>query len=188
MSTIVSVAAAGKEDQFLRAAGRMRGARQRLAAGQRIDQARLADIGAAGEGDLDALAAAAAWRARPAAQTNCQSRGEQLAPGLDLGGGDSRIPSAGQWSRSCPALSRFGEDWPSVILQQPVISRPESCDKSPELAILTAGIGTGRCLTASDTSPAHRRRRAAGAGRHRAGGPQRRIRRTARDAPRVRSC
>ena len=38
-----------EEDQFLGAARRMRGARQRVAAGQRIDQARFADIGAAGK-------------------------------------------------------------------------------------------------------------------------------------------
>ena len=41
-----------EEDQFLGAARRVRGARQRVAAGQRVDQAGLADIGAAGKGDL----------------------------------------------------------------------------------------------------------------------------------------
>ena len=41
-------------DQFLGAAGRVRCAREAFAAGQRVDQARLADIGASGKGDLDA--------------------------------------------------------------------------------------------------------------------------------------
>ena len=53
-----------EEDQLLGAARRVRGARQRVAAGQRVDQARLADIGAAGEGDLERPPSAAASRSR----------------------------------------------------------------------------------------------------------------------------
>src|SRR5262249_45212812 len=45
--------AALEENQLLGAARRMRRARERLAPGQRIDQARLADVGASGERDLD---------------------------------------------------------------------------------------------------------------------------------------
>src|SRR6516225_7744309 len=44
----------GEKDQLLRAARRMRDARERAPSGQRVDQARLADIGAPGNGDLDA--------------------------------------------------------------------------------------------------------------------------------------
>src|SRR6266568_8671196 len=44
----------GEKDQLLRAARRMRGARERAPPGERVDQARLADIGAAGNGNLDA--------------------------------------------------------------------------------------------------------------------------------------
>src|SRR5439155_16355003 len=38
-----------------RASRRVRGAGQRLAAGERVDEARLADVGAPGEGDLQAV-------------------------------------------------------------------------------------------------------------------------------------
>jgi hypothetical protein len=44
--------AEGEEVDFLRAAGRVGGARQRLAARQRVDQRGFADIGAAREADL----------------------------------------------------------------------------------------------------------------------------------------
>ena len=44
----------GEEDQLLRAARRVRRARERASPGERIDQARLADIGASGKGDLHA--------------------------------------------------------------------------------------------------------------------------------------
>ena len=44
-----------EEVEFLGAAGRVRGAGERLAPGERVDEARLADVRAAREGDLDAL-------------------------------------------------------------------------------------------------------------------------------------
>jgi hypothetical protein len=47
--------AEGEEVDFLRAAGRVGGARQRLAARQRVDQRRFPDIGAAREADLGAV-------------------------------------------------------------------------------------------------------------------------------------
>ena len=51
----VAALRAVEEDQFLGAAGCVRGPRQAVAAGQRVDEAGLADIGASGEGDLEAL-------------------------------------------------------------------------------------------------------------------------------------
>ena len=48
----IEPAAEVEEVQLLRAPGRVRRARQRRAAGQRVDQRRLADVGAAGEGDF----------------------------------------------------------------------------------------------------------------------------------------
>ena len=56
-----------EEDQLLRAARRVGGARQRRAAGQRIDQRGLADVGAPGEGDFRRARSAAGrriWRRR----------------------------------------------------------------------------------------------------------------------------
>ncbi len=48
---------AAEKDQFLGAARRVRGARQRAPAGKRVDQARFADIGAAGKCDFQATRA-----------------------------------------------------------------------------------------------------------------------------------
>ena len=81
-----------EEDQLLGAAGRARGARQRLAAGERVDQARLADIGAAGEGDLDA-ARARQRGLRAGGGGELPVAGEQPAPGVDLAGGEVDISS-----------------------------------------------------------------------------------------------
>ncbi len=79
--------AAGEEDQLLSAAGRARGARQGLAAGQCVDQARFADIGAAGKGDLDAT-----HRRQRDVRTGGGDKvpiaGEQLAAGLDFVAGE----------------------------------------------------------------------------------------------------
>ena len=82
----VEGAAAGEEDQFLGAAGRARGARQLLAAGERVDQARLADIGAAGERDLGAAHRRQRY-GRAGGGDKVPVAGEQLAAGLDLVGG-----------------------------------------------------------------------------------------------------
>ena len=79
----VEAVAAGEEDQLLRAARRVRGARQRLAAGERVDQARLADIGAAGEGDLDA-AHRRQRRRRAGGGNEVPLAGEQPPAGLDF--------------------------------------------------------------------------------------------------------
>ena len=51
-----------EEVELLRAPGRVGGPRQRLATGERVDEARLADVRAAGKGDLDASSSAAATR------------------------------------------------------------------------------------------------------------------------------
>src|SRR6185312_2133235 len=59
-----------------------RGARQRAAAGQRVDQARLADIGAAGEGDLGQRARDQRVE-RGCAGDELARTGEQLARRLD---------------------------------------------------------------------------------------------------------
>ena len=75
-----SAAAAGEEDQLLGAARRVRGARQRLAAGQRVDQARLADIGAAGKGDLDAAHRRQRVDRAGGRRRNCQSPANSLRP------------------------------------------------------------------------------------------------------------
>src|SRR5207237_10296795 len=78
---------AAEEDQLLGAPRRVRDARKRAPAGQGIDQARFADIGAAGNGDLDAahkrqrLERARGGRELPIAR-------EQLAPGLDFRRGE----------------------------------------------------------------------------------------------------
>ena len=87
MSTMLRLVAAGEEDQFLRAAGRARDARQLLAAGERVDQARFADIGAAGEGDLDA-AHRRQRGGRPGRGDKLPVAGEQTPAGLDFGAGE----------------------------------------------------------------------------------------------------
>src|SRR5829696_3999937 len=74
---------AGKKYQLLRAPRCVRGARKRIASAQRIDQARLADVGAAGERDLGAL-----HRRQPLERAGSGDElplaREQLAAGLDL--------------------------------------------------------------------------------------------------------
>ena len=91
-----------EEDQFLGAARRMRGARQRVAAGQRIDQARFADIGAAGERH---------FHARHRRQRLDRGRGpdelpvagEELSPLFDQlridFGGHAKVLRCSSWSR-----------------------------------------------------------------------------------------
>ena len=90
MSTSTSLRAAGEEDQLLGAAGRMRGARQRLAPGERVDQARLADIGAAGERDLDAAHRRQRFD-RGRGPDELPVAGEQLAAGFDFGAGEGVV-------------------------------------------------------------------------------------------------
>src|SRR5262249_61691735 len=76
----------GEKDQLLGAARRMRGARERAPSGERVDQARLADVGAAGNGDLDA-AHARQRRGRSGGGGELPIAREQLAAGFHLGAG-----------------------------------------------------------------------------------------------------
>ena len=76
-----------EEDQLLGPARRVRGARQRVAAGERVDEARLADIGAARERDLDALHARQAVE-RSGGGREVPRHCEQAAAGSDFGGGE----------------------------------------------------------------------------------------------------
>src|SRR5205823_2038062 len=69
------IAGALEEDQLLGTARRMRGPRQRVAAGQRVDQAGFADIGTAGKCDLQA---------------------RNRRQGLDRGRGPEELPVAGE--------------------------------------------------------------------------------------------
>ena len=71
-----------EEDQLLGSPGRVRRARQRRAAGQRVDQRRLADVGAAGEGDLRRADRRQAV-GLGGGEEEIAGPGEQLAPGLD---------------------------------------------------------------------------------------------------------
>ena len=80
-------ARAGKKDQLLRPSRRVRGAGEAVAAGERVDEARLADIGAAGEGDLDG-AHGRQCRPRSRRRHELPVGGEQFPPGLDLVGAE----------------------------------------------------------------------------------------------------
>ena len=71
-----------EEDQFLGAAGRVRGPRQIVAAGQCVDEARFADIGAAGERDLHARHRRQRFNRRRSPE-ELPIAGEQLSPLLD---------------------------------------------------------------------------------------------------------
>ena len=79
----------GEEDQLLGAARRVRGAGQRVAAGERVDQARLADIGAADERDLDA-AHLRQRRDRACRRQELPVGGEQPPAAFDLAAGEER--------------------------------------------------------------------------------------------------
>ncbi len=76
-----------EKDQLLRAARRMRGARERAPSGKRVDQARLADIGAPGNGDLDA-AHARQRHGRAGGGGELPVARKQLAAGFHLGAGE----------------------------------------------------------------------------------------------------
>ncbi len=78
-----------KEIELLRAPGPVRDARQGVAAGERVDQGRLADIGAAGKGDLGQPVE---WQRRVhgGAGDEIASAGEEPAAGF-LGGGIGRL-------------------------------------------------------------------------------------------------
>ena len=83
LDIVGALAAQREEIELLRAAGRMRHARERLAAGQRIDERGLADIGAAGEGEFGGAAGrqVALLGRRPDEVTGA---GEELAALLDV--------------------------------------------------------------------------------------------------------
>jgi hypothetical protein len=70
-----------EEVDLLRTAGRVRGPRQRLATGKRVDQGRLADVRAAGEADLQPVG-----RRQPVHRDDALDEldrpGKELAPGL----------------------------------------------------------------------------------------------------------
>src|SRR5262245_9244855 len=83
----------GEKDQLLRAARRMRGAREGAPPGKRVDQARLADIGAAGNGNLD-TAHARQRRGRSSGGGELPIAREQLAAGFHLGAGER---GGGSW-------------------------------------------------------------------------------------------
>ena len=73
-----------EEIELPRAPRRVGGARQRAAAGQRVDEARLADVGAAGEGDLG-----------------------QGGRGQAIGCSDARDEAAGPREQPAPGLKRL---------------------------------------------------------------------------------
>src|SRR5439155_20332727 len=93
------------EDKFLGAARGMRGTRQRVAAGKRVDQARLADIGAAGKRHFHARHRRQGFdRGRgpdelPLAGEEFSALFDQLRIGF---GGHAKIPAPSSW----PGLSR----------------------------------------------------------------------------------
>src|SRR5262249_46252313 len=74
---------AGEEDELLGTARRVRRAGEALAAGERVDQARFADIGAARERDLERPLR---WQrgVRSRRRRKLPVGGEQRPPGLDL--------------------------------------------------------------------------------------------------------
>src|SRR5439155_26495636 len=88
-------AGAFEEDQFLGTAWRMRGTRQRVAAGQRVDQAGFADVGTAGKGDLHARDRRQCFD-RGRGPEELPVAGEQLSPLFDQlridGGGHAKVP------------------------------------------------------------------------------------------------
>jgi hypothetical protein len=81
----VAVGAEGEEVDLLGAARGVRGAGERLAADERVDQGRLADVGAAGEADLDPVGGRQAVY-RDDALEELAGAGEEEAAALEGGG------------------------------------------------------------------------------------------------------
>ena len=142
--------AEGEEVDLLRAARRVGGAGQRLAAGERVDQCRLADIGAPGEADLGAVGGRAC-RPSPRRLSGSQPRGRK-GGGPVPPSGRRAFPREGREARSCQcrrvacrdpaALSHHGVD-AEFRVAPAILER----GKRGRIAPTGLGVGLGRAAS-----------------------------------------
>ena len=146
-----------EEDQLLGAARRMRGARQRVAAGERIDQARFADIGAAGKRHLHARHRRQRLD-RGRGPDELPVAGEEFSPLFDqlrIGfGGHAKVLDSrrhcGSVARSNPVILVQAKTWIASALRS--LAMTDHCERRVDHVFSTAFFGANVALRLSNSS------------------------------------